>query len=251
MLVFQRQDGAFGAPELYAMNLADLTPWPAVTGPGRNFVPSWGRTFMAPPPPAPADTTPPTITLNRPTAGPTDRVDTYTVGQLVSADYSCADEAGGSGLRHCFGTVANGAAIDTHSVGLFDFYVFAADNAGNSIYKWTKYRVIYPFVGFYAPTVNGALNDLRAGDSAPLKFSLSAEYGLEVVTSAMEQQEDCASGQLLGPAGAATGTLTYNASLSRYLYDWRSDKAWSGTCRAVTLTLRDGTFHRADFRLSK
>jgi TolB protein len=58
MLVFQRQDGAFGSPELYAMRLSDLSPWPSVTSPGRNFVPSWGRTFVAPPPPPPPADTP-------------------------------------------------------------------------------------------------------------------------------------------------------------------------------------------------
>jgi hypothetical protein len=85
----------------------------------------------------------------------------------------------------------------------------------------------------------------------PLKFSLGADYGLDVVTSATQQQEDCDSGQLLGAAAPASGTLTYNASQARYLYDWSSDKSWSGTCRAVTLTLRDGTSHRADFHVTK
>ena len=250
MLVFQRQEGAFGSPELYFMKLSDLVPYPSVTGPGANFVPAWGPTFVPPaPPPPPPDTTPPTITLNRPTAA-TDQYDVYTVGQVVRASYSCADEPGGSGLRQCFGTVANGSPIDTRSVGLFDFYVFAADNAGNPVYKWTKYRVVYPFSGFFAP-LTGGLNDLRAGDSAPLKFSLGADYGLDIVTSATQQQEDCASGAVRGSAGSALGALTYNASQGRYLYDWSSDKSWAGTCRAVTLTLRDGTAHRADFRLGK
>ena len=248
-LLFQRYFGGSNPLELFSTTLDRRFFAGVVTSPGNNYQPSWVAGAPAPPPPAP-DRTPPTITLNRPSAGPTDQIDTYTVGQVVLADYSCTDEAGGSGLRHCFGTVANGSPIDTRFVGLFDFYVFAADNAGNPIYKWTKYRVVYPFAGFFAPLAGG-LNDLRAGDSAPLKFSLGADYGLDVVTSATQQREDCASGQLLEPAAPASGTLTYNASQSRYLYDWTSDKSWAGTCRAVTLTLRDGTTHRADFRLTK
>jgi hypothetical protein len=200
------------------------------------------------PPPPPPDTTPPTITLNRPTAG-TDQTDVYTVGQVVLADYSCADE-GGSGLRHCQGTVPSGSAIDTRFVGTFDFVVFASDNAGNPVYKRTRYRVVYPFSGFFAP-VSGGLADLRPGDSLPLKFSLGADYGLDVLAGATQQQSDCASGALLGAPSAASGTFTYNTSLGRYLYDWSSDKAWSGTCRAVILTLRDGTTHRVDVRLTK
>src|SRR5436305_7267054 len=136
MLVFQRQSGAVGEAALYAMNLATGASFASVLGPGRNFTPSWGPTSAAPAPPPPApDTTPPTITLTKPTSTGTDRVDTYTVGQIVLADYACVDEAGGSGLRHCQGTVANGSAVDTRTVGLFDFFVFAADNAGNPVYE--------------------------------------------------------------------------------------------------------------------
>jgi dipeptidyl aminopeptidase/acylaminoacyl peptidase len=249
-IVFQRHFLApYNSTGLYVVR-ADGSFIYALTGSGDSYQPDWSVSTGAPPPPPVQDITPPTITVNRPSAG-TDLIDTYTVGQLVLADYSCADETGGSGLRHCFGSVANGTAIDTRSVGLVDFYVFAADNAGNAIYKWTKYRVTYPFNGFLAPLTNGAVYDLRPGDSVPLKFSLGADYGLDVLTSATQQEEDCASGQLLGPAASAAGTLTYNGSLGRYLYDWTSDKSWSGTCRAVTLTLRDGTSHRADFRMTK
>jgi dipeptidyl aminopeptidase/acylaminoacyl peptidase len=249
MLLFQRQQGAFGSPELYYMNLSDLTPYPSVTGPGRNFVPSWGPTFAPTPPPPPPDTTPPTITIRTPTISGTDRIDVYTVGQVVLADYECSDS--GSGVRHCVGPVADGDPIDTRYPGTFEFRVFAADQAGNPVYKSAWYRVVYPFGGFAAPIANGALNDLRAGDGVPLKFSLGANYGLDVVTDAVQQQIDCDSRTPLGSATPAGGTLTYNASVGRYLYDWSSQKAWAGTCRSVTLSLRDGTRHEADFRLLK
>jgi TolB protein len=246
MLLFQRQQGAFGNPELYYMSLSDLTPYPSVTSPGRNFVPSWGPTFAPPPPP---DNTPPTITIRVPTVSGTDQMDVYTVGQVVLADYECADSS--SGVRHCVGPVANGAPIDTRFVGTYEFLVFAADQAGNPAYKRTWYRVVYPFSGFSAPVANGALTDLRAGDGVPLKFSLGANYGLDVVTDAVQQQIDCDSRAPLGAAAPAGGALTYNASLGRYLYDWASQKAWVGTCRALTLSLRDGTRHEADFRFVK
>jgi TolB protein len=250
LMVFQRQEGAFGAPELYYMRISDGVEYPAITSPGRNFVPSWGLTFApsaAPPPPA-VDTTPPTIVIRRPTSEGTDRIDVYRVGQVVLADYECSDS--GSGVRHCFGPVPSGRPLDTSSVGTFEFRVFAADQAGNPVYKTARYRVVYPFSGFAAP-IDPGLNDLRAGDGAPLKFSLGADYGLDVVTDATQQQIDCGSGAPLGAAFPAAGTLTYNASLDRYLYDWSSLKAWSGSCRAVTLTLRDDTRHEADFRLVK
>ena len=132
MMVFQRQDGVFGEPELYVMRLSEGVRYPAITSPGANFVPSWGVSFApAVPPPPPLDTTPPTITIRRPTTEGTDRIDVYRVGQVVLADYDCSDS--GSGVRHCFGPVASGQPLDTTSVGTFDFLVFAADQAGNPV----------------------------------------------------------------------------------------------------------------------
>jgi Tol biopolymer transport system component len=147
LMIFQRQEGAAGSPELYAMRLSDGVDFPATTAPGRNFAPSWGPTF-APLPPV-ADTTPPTITIRRPTSEGTDRLDVYRLGQVVLADYECADS--GSGVRHCSGPVDSGRLLDTQTVGTFEFRVFAADQAGNPVYRSAWYRVVYPFTGFGAP----------------------------------------------------------------------------------------------------
>ena len=247
-IVFQRHFlPPYSGTGLYSVR-ADGSFIYALAGAGDNYQPSWGVATGSQPPPV-QDITPPTITIRTPTSSGTDRIDVYTVGQFVPADYECADA--GSGVRHCFGPVADGQPLDTSSVGTFEFRVFAADQAGNPVYKSAWYRVVYPFAGFAAPITNGALNDLRAGDGAPLKFSLGADYGLDVVTDAVHQQIDCASRSPLAAASPAGGILSYNASLGRYLYDWSSQKAWAGTCRAVTLSLRDGTRHEVDFRLLK
>jgi hypothetical protein len=49
----------------------------------------------------------------------------------VEADYRCEDEPGGSGLDSCTGDVADGAPIDTSSLGEKTFTVTARDRAGN------------------------------------------------------------------------------------------------------------------------
>ena len=54
------------------------------------------------------DATPPTATLVTPPDGAS-----YPQNAVVNADYSCADESGGSGLVSCVGTVPNGSPIDT------------------------------------------------------------------------------------------------------------------------------------------
>src|SRR5262249_15688492 len=55
---------------------------------------------------------------------------TYTVGQAVTASYSCSD--GGSGVSACTGPVASGAALDTSAAGRKTFPGNAAGNAGNT-----------------------------------------------------------------------------------------------------------------------
>src|SRR5690242_17782477 len=72
---------------------------------------------------APADTTPPAITITAPADGAT-----FVVGQPVQAAYACSDD---TAVADCTGPVANGAAIDTTSAGPHTFTVTAHDTAGN------------------------------------------------------------------------------------------------------------------------
>lgn len=76
---------------------------------------------------ADADSTKPTVALQAPAEGAT-----YALDQDVEAGYSCVDETGGSGLKSCVGTAADGAPVDTSSAGQKSFTVTATDNAGNS-----------------------------------------------------------------------------------------------------------------------
>ena len=66
---------------------------------------------------------------------------TYSVGQSVTADYGCTDEAGGSGVASCAGRCASGAPIDTSSPGTFSFTVTGTDNAGNTASATKSYTV--------------------------------------------------------------------------------------------------------------
>jgi hypothetical protein len=77
------------------------------------------------------DRTPPTISISRPAAPVGDRVPAYTLGQLVSADYSCSD-SDGSGVVACLGDVPSGSALNTSNLGLRALTVVARDAARNS-----------------------------------------------------------------------------------------------------------------------
>jgi hypothetical protein len=73
------------------------------------------------------DTTDPTITIARPPAGAV-----YVQNQVVTADFSCADTVGGTGVASCVGTVADGQAVNTATLGQKTFRVTATDRAGNT-----------------------------------------------------------------------------------------------------------------------
>ena len=83
------------------------------------------------------DETKPTISVTTPAEGAE-----YELGEEVLADYSCADEPNGSGLDSCVGSVANGAAVDTASLGDKTFTVNASDEAGNTRSKSVTYTVV-------------------------------------------------------------------------------------------------------------
>jgi hypothetical protein len=118
----------------------------------------------------PLDTTKPTITLTTPAEGAT-----YSLNQAVNAGYSCQDEAGGSGLKNCQGTVASGSAIDTASTGTKTFTVTATDNAGNQDSVTRTYSVAesQPPADTTPPetTINSGPQDPTNNPSASFAFS--------------------------------------------------------------------------------
>ncbi|MGE4426196.1 MAG: FG-GAP repeat domain-containing protein [Solirubrobacteraceae bacterium] len=98
----------------------------------------------------------PTVTVTTPVDGAT-----YDRDEAVNADFACADEAGGSGIDTCVGTVADGDPIDTATLGPKSFQVTATDHAGNTASKTVSYTVVDrtdPTVTLTTP-VDGATYD--------------------------------------------------------------------------------------------
>jgi hypothetical protein len=198
----------------------------------------------------PSDTTAPTITITTPADGTT-----YLLGQSVAASYSCEDEAGGSDLASCSGTVASGEAIDTASVGLKTFTINAADNAGNTKSVQVSYRVIYNFTGFFQPVNNlPNLNIATAGSAIPVKFGLTGYQGLGIFAPGypVSGQIACDANEpgsiIEETVNAGGSSLSYDASAGQYNYVWKTNKAWVGTCRILDVRFIDGTDHFAKFR---
>jgi hypothetical protein len=78
---------------------------------------------------------PPSIALSAPANGAT-----YTQGQAVTADYSCTAPAGAT-MTACAGPVANGAPIDTQTLGSHTFTVNALDSDGATASQSASYTV--------------------------------------------------------------------------------------------------------------
>jgi hypothetical protein len=85
------------------------------------------------------DNAAPRITLASPAANAT-----FTQGADVRASFTCTDDVNGTGVASCAGTVANGARIDTSTVGTQTFQVNARDNAGNTASRTVTYTVAEP-----------------------------------------------------------------------------------------------------------
>ncbi len=111
-------------------------------GGGSSLVPAGGSLVLASPAASPkvqiTYTPPPSISISSPGDGAT-----FVKGQAVTAVYSCTASEG-AGVTSCAGTVANGAALDTATLGQHTFKVEAKDTDGSSASKSVSYRVVPP-----------------------------------------------------------------------------------------------------------
>jgi hypothetical protein len=192
------------------------------------------------------DATNPTISLTVPAAGAS-----YALASVQNADYACDDAL--SGVASCVGTVPDGDAINTATVGTKTFKVDAEDVAGNTAGLTRSYEVVWNrYAGFFQPVDNSAVNIAQPGSAIPVKFTLGANYGLGIFADGYpaSQQVTCSSSL---PSDAieqtvSPGSSTLTFSDGQYHYVWKTQSAWAGTCRQLIVKLRDNTVHRALFR---
>jgi hypothetical protein len=116
----------------------------------------------------------------------------------------------------------------------------------------------FEFKGFFSPVdYSPVVNIAKAGSSVPLKFSLTGYQGMAVLAAGSpgSQAKSCSDSAPLDTveetATAGASSLTYDAASDRYSYVWKTEKAWSGSCRELLLRLSDGSLHTASFRFAK
>ena len=83
------------------------------------------------------DVTGPSVDIRVPAEGAS-----FVRGAQVSADFGCADEAGGSGIATCVGSVASGDFVPTDTLGVHELTVSATDGDGNVTTGTHSYTVV-------------------------------------------------------------------------------------------------------------
>jgi hypothetical protein len=170
------------------------------------------------------------------------------LGKSVAAAYTCVDDQGPetSGIFSCTGSIAVGGNLDSSSVGTKTLTVTAEDGAGNVTTATFTYEVIWDrFSGFLRP-IGESENSGSAGQAVPVKFTLGADYGLNVIAEGYPRTKACGAADDTAVAAVAVETLGYFDG--QYKWTWKTDKAWSGTCRELIVKLADNTIHRATYR---
>ena len=194
-----------------------------------------------------ADQSGPSITITTPADGAV-----YSRGQRVVADYSCADQPGGSGVATCNGTVPDGEPVDTSGLGSHSFTVTATDGAGNSVSKTVTYSVGYSFKGFLWPVKNPPKANLwKAGVPVPIRFSLNGFRGSRPEADGYPRSVRCGGGDVQKIGSKWRPVFEYSRRLDNYMLLWDSERRWAGTCREFQLKLDDGSVHSARFEFAK
>jgi hypothetical protein len=171
-------------------------------------------------------------------------------GAVAYATWSAGDAE--SGLA----TAASGSVtLDTATAGVKTAAApDALDNVGHAQPASCLYTVVdatYEFRGFLPPVASfPATNTWIAGRPVPLRFSLGGDRGLGIFPAGYPKVAPVPCGSTEPAAGTepAVGQLFYEPFSDQYVYVWRTEPRWKGTCRQIVVKLDDGSEHRAGFR---
>lgn len=154
--------------------------------------------------------------------------------------------------------VCNPTSGSTFALGATLVECTATDDSGNQGTASFTINVHYPWTGFFRPVDNlPMVNGVKAGSAVPVKFSLGGNMGLAIFAAGYPRwvSMQCASGVLEDTVeetvAAGGSSLSYDATANQYVYVWKTDKAWAGSCRQLQLKLADGTTQVANFKFTK
>ena len=189
---------------------------------------------------------------NCPTAGP---FILNSGGGTQSVTITASD--GESGVDNAASTLSG--SVNTSTVGEKTVTFKAVDHVGHEVTKECKYNVNYAFGSgsggsFGEPVRDTELNQVKAGAGVPVKFGLGGDFGLSIFATGYPTSKEiaCNTGLPVDPieetATITNSGLKYDAAAGHYVYGWKTDKTWSGTCRELNMKLADGTDHPVKFQ---
>jgi hypothetical protein len=177
-----------------------------------------------------------------------------TLGSAGAASWSASDAESGLATDAAGSVALDASAIGPHTANAPS----ATDNVGHQSSASCSYSVIWNFSGFFQPVDNpDVLNVAKAGSAIPVKFSLAGDQGLDILAanSPTTSKIDCGDltdlDSIETTVNAGQSSLSYDPVAGQYVYVWKTDKAWSSSCRQLSVTLADGTTHIAYFKFTK
>lgn len=191
------------------------------------------------------DTTPPAIAAH----ADVNAIATGNSAAIVSYTTPTANDlVDGNVAVNC--TPASGGSFN---VGSTTVTCTAQDSRGNEATRTFAVVVSYAFTGFFQPIDNSpTLNAVKAGSAMPVKFSLGGNQGMAIFQS-NPASGVIACGATEGDAveetvTAGNSSLQFDPGSNQYIYVWKSEKAWVGQCRILTVKLKDGSSRSALFK---
>jgi hypothetical protein len=134
--------------------------------------------------------------------------------------------------------------------GLNTVCVYGVDSATYGVPVCTDFTVNFNFKGFQSPIRMNVVNKANAGRTVPIKFWLTDANGKPISKSSAittivikSYEVDCTT--LTGdPATAVLGSSPGKSGLKyqgkgRWMINWKTDKAFKGTCRKMFVTLNE------------
>jgi hypothetical protein len=151
------------------------------------------------------------------------------------------------------------ASGSTFPIGTTPVNCSATDQAGNEATGSFEVTVLYDFGngsggGFSEPVTDGQLNQVKAGAGVPVKFGLGGDLGLDIFAAGYPSSRriSCDTQAVVDPieqtVAVSNSGLKYDATTGQYVYSWKTEKAWSGSCRQLAIKLKDGSEHPVSFK---